>query len=261
MCRMKSGPHAILNPDNNPGTPMTRLLLLLSLLTQTQTTHAFSRPIHELICDAAYQTLAPDAKHFVDQTMSRSDIAKDYDTFAKSCSWADEVRRTTHRETYQYHFTNTPKELPLDPARDCARFDCISQAITRYAMDLNDPHTRPEDRKEALMFLGHFVADIHQPLHVANAEDLGGNRIDVFLSESPSAERRNLHAVWDFEMARRAGLLSRDSRRELIRRLDNADNPAWESTRISQWPGRPTNWRGRWPTGCPAGGKSAMGTG
>ena len=45
----------------------------------------------------------------------------------------------------------------------------------------------------ALTFLVHFVGDIHQPLHVGRANDLGGNRISV----NWFGEVTNLHSVWD----------------------------------------------------------------
>jgi len=168
--------------------------------------------------------------------MSGSDIAQDYRTFADACSWVDEVRRTTHRETYQYHFINTPKTEALDLTRDCARYDCVSQAIQRYALDLNDSNTRPDDRKEALMFLGHFVADIHQPLHVGNGEDLGGNRINVYLSEDKIGEPINLHAMWDHELLKRNDVFSRNNQQLLLKRIkEGGYDKNIETTNISVW--------------------------
>ena len=43
----------------------------------------------------------------------------------------------------------------------------------------------------ALESLGHWVGDIHQPLHVSFEDDRGGNDIRV------SGCSKNLHAVWD----------------------------------------------------------------
>lgn len=45
---------------------------------------------------------------------------------------------------------------------------------------------------EALEFLGHWVGDIHPPLHVSFEDDRGGNRV---AAQGTSCE--NLHAVWD----------------------------------------------------------------
>ncbi len=53
-----------------------------------------------------------------------------------------------------------------------------------------------------MVFLEHFVGDIHQPLHVISritngcAEDKGGNDF-CFRESKTSYCRKNLHALWD----------------------------------------------------------------
>ena len=52
--------------------------------------------------------------------------------------------------------------------------------------------------KESLMFVTHFIGDIHQPLHCARKSDIGGNRILVnFEVASEKSHHWNLHSVWD----------------------------------------------------------------
>jgi len=46
------------------------------------------------------------------------------------------------------------------------------------------------EKLEAIKYLGHWVGDIHQPLHVSYSEDRGGNSIKA-------SSCRNLHAAWD----------------------------------------------------------------
>jgi hypothetical protein len=48
------------------------------------------------------------------------------------------------------------------------------------------------NRLVALKFLGHWVGDIHQPLHVSFLDDRGGN--DIKVSGQCSG---NLHSTWD----------------------------------------------------------------
>ena len=62
------------------------------------------------------------------------------------------------------------------------------------AARLRDPTLSDAGRLEALKFLGHFVGDVHQPLHVGYARDLGGNEVEACV---PGNESTNLHAVWD----------------------------------------------------------------
>ena len=49
-----------------------------------------------------------------------------------------------------------------------------------------------EAKLEALKYLGHWVGDVHQPLHVSFEDDKGGNNISV-TGECPG----KLHAAWD----------------------------------------------------------------
>ncbi len=72
--------------------------------------------------------------------------------------------------------------------------------------DQNESHA---NRVEALKFLVHFVADIHQPLH-AIGEARGGNEIHIleFGSSKCGSGLCNLHAAWD------TGLIAHAARSE-----------------------------------------------
>ena len=73
-------------------------------------------------------------------------------------------------------------------------------ASDELAAVLSNRNIAPKQRLEALKFLVHFVADIHQPLHCANDNDRGGNGIRVEFNGEPT----NLHAVWDTGILTRA---------------------------------------------------------
>src|SRR2546426_357114 len=56
----------------------------------------------------------------------------------------------------------------------------VLAAIDRFRKVLKDRRADPIARKEALLFLVHFVGDMHQPLHcAARNDDKGGNRVPV----------------------------------------------------------------------------------
>jgi len=61
-------------------------------------------------------------------------------------------------------------------------------------MRLANPYLTPPDRAEALKFLIHLVADIHSPLHLGSASDLGGNALKGTFISTPGVA---LHTVWD----------------------------------------------------------------
>jgi hypothetical protein len=54
-----------------------------------------------------------------------------------------------------------------------------------------------------LLWVGHLIGDLHQPLHVGYASDLGGNTYRLALPEDlglqlhEKRERVSMHAVWD----------------------------------------------------------------
>jgi hypothetical protein len=75
--------------------------------------------------------------------------------------------------------------------RDCADEVCVAGAIMNYTSQLSS--TSGDQQTDALMFVVHFIGDIHQPLHVAFVSDKGGNTYEG----SFFGQATNLHQVWD----------------------------------------------------------------
>lgn len=67
------------------------------------------------------------------------------------------------------------------------------EAIQRLISELKSKQFTYEKEIQNLKYLVHLVADIHQPLHVGNGKDKGGNDIKV----NYMYEDSNLHRVWD----------------------------------------------------------------
>ena len=65
-------------------------------------------------------------------------------------------------------------------------------AIATLAGVTASPNATDEQKLAALKFLGHWVGDIHQPLHAASRDDRGGNHIRT---QGSSCE--SLHTLWD----------------------------------------------------------------
>jgi hypothetical protein len=95
--------------------------------------------------------------------------------------------------------TSDAKDSPPHTCRlhypsDCGSGGCIVTAIQNQTALFMDPNTDDLTRQEALMYIIHFLGDIHQPLHVENAYR-GGNELHVCFRRACS--RNNLHSVWD----------------------------------------------------------------
>jgi len=142
---------------------------------------------HRLVARIAYAQLTPAAKAQV------SAILGPAQTLMSVASWADDIRR--HRqETAPWHYVDIPITAKhLDMTRDCPKGDCVLTKITEFRKALADPATPPDARREALMFLVHFIGDMHQPLHCSDNNDKGGNDVKVVFFGNQS----NLHSVWD----------------------------------------------------------------
>lgn len=134
---------------------------------------------------------------------------------ASVSDWADRIRGE-RPETARWHFVNIPYKAPrYDPKRDCAdpkNGDCVVAAIGRFRRTVSNRSRPLSERAEALKFLVHLVADLHQPLHAADRKDHGGNDLPVtFFGEKFHSNDKpwTLHAVWDGGLIDRTGLSER----------------------------------------------------
>ena len=87
----------------------------------------------------------------------------------------------------------------VDVPRRCPAGNCVTGKIDEDAQRFKAGRYDRWGADGDLALLIHFVADLHQPLHAANDEDLGGNC--VLVDSRPRA--RNLHAAWDTTIVRR----------------------------------------------------------
>ncbi|QJU58973.1 S1/P1 nuclease [Sphingomonas sp. AP4-R1] len=126
-------------------------------------------------------------------------------TIEEASVWPDCIKTLGDRFSYAYswHFQDFDVCKPFDFKANCANGNCASAQIARAQRMLADRKLPARDRLMALAFLVHFVGDIHQPLHAADAhDDAGGNGTKA--SYGAIGGRTNLHAIWDGLLADRA---------------------------------------------------------
>ncbi len=173
---------------------MVAAAAMLAGLVSVAPAQAYGRDGHRIVCDLAYRYLSDDARTEVDRLVAQD---PQFSAFRDICSWADEVRGSTHRHTAPWHYINQDRNDPQVDAEDCAEGGCITSAIDLHAGIFADRSRSDADRLEALKFLAHWMGDIHQPLHVSIEGDRGGNDISVLWR---GERRTNLHRVWDSEI-------------------------------------------------------------
>ena len=179
---------------------------------------------HSLIARIAWVQLTPAVQARV------SEILGPNVSIQSIASWADNVRNQ-RRDTGPWHYIDIPIDKPhLDMARDCPKGDCVIARIEEFQKVVVDPSATPVERKEALMFLVHFVGDMHQPLHSSDNKDKGGNdvKLDFF------GRNYNLHSVWD------SGLLGRMGKEDELfaqfsRDLTDKRAKKWGKGTVEEW--------------------------
>jgi len=145
---------------------------------------------HRVVCQIAFDELHDKARTEVERLLS---VDPAFESFADSCLFADTPERI---RTYE-HFMNVPRTAAAITADGCPLAeDCVLTAIPHDLSVLADPESSDAEKLIALKLLGHWVGDIHQPMHVSYQDDRGGNYIDVDL-DVPDA---NLHGVWDYSI-------------------------------------------------------------
>jgi hypothetical protein len=177
------------------------------LLLATQAAFAWGPQGHRTIGAIADRLLTPEAHAAVLQI-----LVDDRDKFGNPSGrttleavsvWADEVRGTP-AERPTWHYDDVPICGTFDQARDCPAGQCNTEQLKRLIGVLGDAHAPARERNEALKWVVHLVADIHQPLHAADNADHGGNLVPVALEGVHTRGRENLHRAWDSDLVQLA---------------------------------------------------------
>ncbi|HEY0265510.1 MAG TPA: S1/P1 nuclease [Rhizomicrobium sp.] len=204
---------------------MPRIALILLLAFVPVPAWAWGAEGHEIAAAVALAELTPTARAQVAALLG-SDAMLIHDS-----NWADEIR-DRRPETGGWHFVDVPLDAPgYDARRDCGGGDCVVGQIARDLRTLGDHGQSRAARAEALRFLVHFVADIHQPLHTVDNHDKGGNEIRV----SVGHYRTNMHHLWDTSLVEAVGGDAAAIASEIDHGLTSAQKKAWSGGTASAW--------------------------
>jgi hypothetical protein len=153
---------------------------------------AFGATAHLIVGAIAEENLCPAAREVIEPLL-------DGYSLGEAGLWADKIRGYSQWDYAKpWHYINVPDGVAIADAKRRPEGDVLF-AIGAMENRLDDPALDNKEHAQALRFLVHFVADIHQPLHVGRRADLGGNKVKV--SYEPVAGNRwkksNLHKYWD----------------------------------------------------------------
>ncbi|WP_068094292.1 S1/P1 nuclease [Novosphingobium rosa] len=149
--------------------------------------------------------------------------------------------------TFPWHYQDIDIDKPFDVKEACSAGNCVTAQIERFRRILADRSLPPHQRLEALIFITHFVGDLHQPLHAAEHEhDAGGNGVTVTNVPAPSyivntvpphlvdnsKKPANLHSVWDTVVVERA---QKEGRLPAVRAYTAAERAKIATGEVADW--------------------------
>jgi hypothetical protein len=162
------------------------VLALVLLLPISGNAWAWGDEGHKVICEIAMRLVQPSTRAEIQKLISSDDR---FDSFSDSCTWPDHPRQRAGE-----HFLNLPRDSDGLHSETCPGASaCVVTAIKKDFEVLSSNNASQAQKLASLKFLGHWVGDIHQPLHVSFEDDRGGNSILV----TGECGDSNLHSAWD----------------------------------------------------------------
>ncbi len=174
---------------------MFRIRLIISciffslLLFGHSPVYSFGKNGHRIVAQIAENHLTP-------KVLQEIMLITNGRSLAQLSTWPDAIRSDKNWDRAKpWHYISIDDHETIENFKRSNRGDVLD-ALQRFESQLRNPEVKGEKRWQALAFYVHFIADIHQPLHVGRRDDRGGNNIAVKWFGKPS----NLHRVWDTQL-------------------------------------------------------------
>lgn len=157
-----------------------------------------------------------------------------YESIAMGSTWADFIKSDpSYKYLDNWHYINIQDGLDQEAFRAYLAKDTATDAYTKLNFligELKKKDLAADKQKLYLRLLIHIAGDVHQPMHVSRAEDLGGNRISVMWFN----DRSNLHRVWDDQLP---GFqqLSYTEFAHAINHCTRAERKKWQEQPVTDW--------------------------
>jgi len=149
-------------------------------------------------------------------------------------NWADFIKSDPdYNYLSPWHYIDFDRSYSYPEMVDYLNHDTNVDAYTKLQFligELKKKNISKVNRSLYLRMLIHMVEDVHQPLHVAHADDKGGNDFKVNWFSNPT----NLHSVWDSQLID-FQQLSYTEYAAAINHSTPAQRQAWQKAPISQW--------------------------
>jgi len=200
------------------------VLLFVNIFSSVETL-AWGEIGHRIVGDIAQTRLNRKARRQIKEIMGNESLAR-------ASTWADEIKSEPQnwKHASPWHYTQMPPGTDFHDLTPPKEGD-VYTALLAMEKVLKNPAAKGEEKRQALRFIVHFIGDLHQPLHVGNGADQGGNWCQVLWFNNPS----NLHAVWDTDMIDQLKLSFTEYSRFLNDALDEKLEKNWMAGHYDEW--------------------------
>ena len=143
---------------------------------------------HYTVCEIGYLNLTSAARAEVDRLVA---LDARFASFTETCTFPDNpVSRASE------HYSNYLRsQRRIGPGCPGGR-PCVLGAIDSDLAILRSATAGDSAKAIAILYIGHWFGDLHQPLHISFADDRGGNSVKA-PGPCSGAYEASLHSVWD----------------------------------------------------------------
>ena len=136
------------------------------------------------------------SNHLSERAAKRINAIIGNESLAVVSNWMDEIKSDPTRDSLKaWHYATIPKGKTYAETNVSPKGDVIA-GIHFVVQQLKTGKLNQEEERNFIAMLAHLVGDLHQPLHVGNGKDRGGNK--VYLNWFGRSS--NLHQIWDSKM-------------------------------------------------------------
>lgn len=189
-----------------------RYLITFTIVFSSLYSFGWGQKGHDTVAYIAECHLSPDAKAAAEQLLDGKSIVY-------YANWMDNASHTPeYAYTKTWHYKNVDAGQSYESAPQNENGDIV-EALEQQILILGDRTKTKEERALALKMIVHFLGDLHQPMHLGHATDLGGNRWMVRYFKNP----KNLHSIWDSSLVESAHKWSYTEWQQQIDRASEED--------------------------------------
>ena len=164
---------------------MKKILIVYTLLSSFVL--GWGKTGHRITGEIAETYLTKNAKTQIKKLMGHHDLSR-------MSNWADEIKSDPEwKKANDWHWCTIPDGETYKKDKHSGQ---AVEKINKFISTLKNKKSKKEEKQIALKFIVHLIGDLHQPLHVGNGLDRGGNNVRLkWFNEST-----NLHSIWDSKL-------------------------------------------------------------